>query len=422
MNEQTVPTQATRNGQTMNADGKGRHIGRDFTEQLGRLVILWGDIEALVRTLALMKSQGLNYRAKTDEELMKDYRRERRQFDKYLKAVLPHQTAMAYRILKLKDLRDFALHGTVIKCRRANTEYEKDAIIHVDASATIHAQAGFMSRPLESIVPRARKLERDDSAGAPILTTDELRRACDDLAGYVYDLRLFRTILQVKGGSELCMKVTGGSRGARKSQGNAERTKSPPQNPRCIEASVFQNPADVIAHDQETALRLGKFCQYFSLMGQTIRTLEIMRAGQPRHFKAHSDPKVEAWYNQSTRQLTAKLNFILGKNNRGARELAELVNFRNFIYHNPISLLGTGSDGYKPAFIHRDMVALRDARPRPDEDKNEIRPVPAWAIRQHSGTKYMTVDKLDTRTDEVKLWQERLLQLVEQGHRQSRNG
>ena len=142
----------------MDADNKRHHIGRDFTEQLGRLVILWGDMEALVRTLALMKSQGLNYRAKTDEELIKEYRRKKRPFDKYLKTVLPHQTAMTRGILMLKELRDFALHGTVIKWKSANAECMKDAIIHVDASATILAQADFLTRPLESIVPKDDKV------------------------------------------------------------------------------------------------------------------------------------------------------------------------------------------------------------------------------------------------------------------------
>ena len=273
MNEPTVPVQAAWNGQAVHADGKGRRIGSDFIEQLGRLVILWGDIEALTRTLTLMKGQGQNFRAKTDEELMKEYRRDKLSFDKHLKAVLPHQTAMARGILKLKDLRDFALHGTVIKWKSANAEGEKDAIIHVDATATVLAQEGFMSRSLESIVPRARKLEGDGSVGPPILTTDGLRQACDNLAGYVYDLRLFRTVLQVKDGSDLHMKVYGGGHGAHKSRGKAGRTKSPPQTPRCIAASVFQNPADVISHDQKTALRLGEFCRSFSPVGPDAQNL-----------------------------------------------------------------------------------------------------------------------------------------------------
>ena len=96
-------------------------------------------------------------------------------------------------------------------------------------------------------------------------------------------------------------------------------------------------------------------------MDQTIRTLEIMGAGQPGDFQAHSDPKVKAWYNQSTRKLAAKVNFILGKENRGAQELTELLKFRNFVCHNPISLLGMSNDGYKPAFIHR--ILLRSAMP-----------------------------------------------------------
>ena len=40
-----------RSGQETDPQPKERRIGRDFIGQLGRLVILWGDIEALTRTL-----------------------------------------------------------------------------------------------------------------------------------------------------------------------------------------------------------------------------------------------------------------------------------------------------------------------------------------------------------------------------------
>ena len=56
---------------------KERRIGDDFKVQVGRLAILWGDMEALTRTLELMKVRGPRYRAKTDVELQCDYRRER---------------------------------------------------------------------------------------------------------------------------------------------------------------------------------------------------------------------------------------------------------------------------------------------------------------------------------------------------------
>ena len=153
-----------------------------------------------------------------------------------------------------------------------------------------------------------------------------------------------------------------------------------------------------------------------------IRRLFPAQRGQPGYFRAHSEPKAEAWYSESTRQLTARLNFVLGRENRGAQALAKLVKFRNFVYHNPISLLGTGSDGHQTVFVHRDLVALRDARPRPDEDKNEVRPVPDWAIQQHRGTTYVAVDELGSKTNEAKFWQERLFRLVELGHRQPRDG
>ena len=44
---------AGRRGGLAEAEGKERRIGKEFTGQLGRLVILWGDIEGLVRTLEL---------------------------------------------------------------------------------------------------------------------------------------------------------------------------------------------------------------------------------------------------------------------------------------------------------------------------------------------------------------------------------
>ena len=176
---------------------KDRRIGVDFLVQLGRLAILWGDMEALTRTLELMKGRGLRYRAKTEEELKREYRKGDA-FDKRLKAVLPHQTGMAQGILALKELRDFALHGAVIKW--GSRSGETDAIIHPDGPATVFAQEGFLSRPLQMVVPRAGMFNREGKPEAAVLATDGLRRACDRLAGYVYDLRLFRTMLQVKEG------------------------------------------------------------------------------------------------------------------------------------------------------------------------------------------------------------------------------
>ena len=393
-------------GAPAEARRKERRIGKGFTGQLGRLVILWGDIEGLVRTLELMKGDGLAYRAKTDDELKAEHRAEDwRPFDKHLKAVLPHQTSMAHRILMLRDVRDFALHGAVTKW--GNEQGEQDAIMHVDAPATIFAQSGFMSRPLQTIVPKAGMSNHEGKAGPVVLTTDGLRRVGDDLAGYVYDLRLFRTVFQVKEGEEIRVQVAGGQ--------------PAPRAPRAIDADVFQNPADVVGHDSGTALRVGEFCLAFSLLDQTVRTLEIVRADGPGRFRAHTEAKVEAWYRESPRQLTARLNYVLGKDAAAAQSLAEVVKFRNFIYHNPISMLGTGKDGETAAFVHRELVALRDARPRRDAEKNEARAVPGWALARHRGTTHFAVGDLDPRTRQATRWQERLLGLVGLGHRRARN-
>ena len=69
--------------------------------------------------------------------------------------------------------------------------------------------------------------------------------------------------------------------------------------------------------------------------------------------------------------------------------------------------------------MHRALVAVRDARPRPDAEKNEARPVPDWALARHQGTTHEAVEELGRRTREATRWQERLHVLVEQGHRQA---
>lgn len=397
------------------ASQKERRIGHDFTLQVGRLAILWGDMEALTRTLELMKAEGLRYRAKTDDELQREYRPKRRPFDKRLKAVLPHQTTMARGILALKDVRDFCLHGAVIKW--GDGREELDAIVHADLPATMFAQGSFLSRPLETVVPRAGMLPSATGQPEPaIMMTDGLRRACDRLAGYVYDLRLFRTLLQVKEGKEIQIVLEGGGKRKRRRSNRDGKLEEAPQFPRSIDSSVFKNPADEIGHDAGTAARMGEFFQSFALLDQTIRTLEMMRGNRPRDFRAHSDAKAEAWYSESGRQLTGRLNFVLGKESRSARALSELVNFRNFIFHNPISLMGSRDGGESAAFVHRDLVAIRDARPRPDAEKNKVRPVPEWAVARHAGTTHVPLDRLMKKTSEANAWQKRLVKLVERGH------
>ena len=141
------------------------------------------------------------------------------------------------------------------------------------------------------------------------MTTDGLRRACDRLAGYVYDLRLFRTLLQVKEGNEIQIALEGGGKSKRRRANQGGKAEEAPQFPRSIDSSVFENLADGIGHDAGTAVQLGEFFQSFALLDQTIRTLEMMRGNRPSDFQAQSDPKAEAWYTESGRQLTGRLKF-----------------------------------------------------------------------------------------------------------------
>ena len=128
-------------------------------------------------------------------------------------------------------------------------------------------------------------------------------------------------------------EVRGGGR-KRRGENQDEAAQGQPRFPRTIEQSVFQNPADEVGHDTGTAKRMGEFCRSFSLLDQTIRTLEIMRRDRPGEYRAHEDPETEAWYSESSRPLTARLNFVLGKDSERGRALSELVKFRNFVYHN----------------------------------------------------------------------------------------
>ena len=75
-------------------------------------------------------------------------------------------------------------------------------------------------------------------------------------------------------------EVRGGGR-KRRGENQDEAAQGQPRFPRTIEQSVFQNPADEVGHDTGTAKRMGEFCRSFSLLDQTIRTLEIMRRDRP---------------------------------------------------------------------------------------------------------------------------------------------
>ena len=277
--------------------------------------------------------------------------------------------------------------------------------MHVDAPATIFAQGGFMSRHLQTIIPKTGMSNGDGKPGPAVLTTGGLRRACDKLAGYVYDLRLFRTVLQVKEGKEIRFEVSEASR---------RRELPAPSNPACFRTRPTRS---AMTRERLCVWENSACPSHCSIRRSGL--WRIMRADQPGRFHAHTEPKVEAWYKESPRQLTARLNFVLGKDTGGTQAVAELVKFRNFVYHNPISMLGVGSDGHRAAFVHRDLVALRDARQRPDEDKNEARPIRDWGITQHAGTTHIAVDELVRKTEEAKWWQEQLLVLVEQGHRRA---
>ena len=389
-------------------------ISQSFIKQVGRLAIRWGDIEGLTRTLEMMRGRTQQFSAKSSSELRAAYKAEWWPFEKRMKSVFPPRSSITHGILALKRVRDFVMHGAWFGVGVAGTVEE--AIVHVDASATLYSQMDFQSRKrMQVIIPKSGMAENKDSQLSPaILKQDGLKRACAQLDGYIYDFRLFRTIFQVKDGAKVEFTVSGPNAG---STGESQ-SKSDWGTPRSIESSVFCNPSDVIGHDESVELAFGEFCCSFSMLDVIIRTLELMRRDRPGHFKGWSEKYAESWYLESTRQLTARINFILGKDSNITKKLVEIVKFRNFVYHNPISMLGGDHDDANMAvFLHKDLVALRDARPRPDEEKNQIRPVPAWAIRLLPGTGYVPARELESKSEEIRQLQNDLIHLVEQAHK-----
>ena len=126
------------------------------------------------------------------------------------------------RPLRILDLRNLGLASA-------------DGSVFDEAFADLCHKAAF----LQLVVPRAGTFNREGKPEAAVLATDGLRRACDRLARYVYDLRLFRTMLQVKEGKEVRFEVRGG--GGKRRRGNGdEAAQGQPRFPRTIEQSVFR--------------------------------------------------------------------------------------------------------------------------------------------------------------------------------------
>ena len=146
-----------------------------------------------------------------------------------------------------------------------------------------------------------------------------------------------------------------------------------------------------------------------------------MRGGQPGDLRAHSEPETAAWYSESPRKLTARLNFVLGEGDPMGASAGRACQVPELRLPQPDLDAGSRQRRRPSRVRAQGLVALRDARPRPDEEKNDVRPVPEWAIRQQVGTTHVAVDELGERTREAKLRQEELLRLVEQGHRRRSN-
>ena len=212
MRRREGPAGAGGRGAPADAGRKERRIGKDFTGQLGRLAILWGDIEGLVRTLELMKGDGLTYRAKSDGELKAEYRAEDwRPFEKASqgRAAAPDVDGAADPDAEGRPRLRAARRGDQVGKRAGRAGRD-----HARGRARHDLRAGrFNVETHADVSPEGRHVEprRQGGTGGPVaLTTDGLRRAGDDLAGYVYDLRLFRTVFQVKAGDEIRMQVAGG--------------------------------------------------------------------------------------------------------------------------------------------------------------------------------------------------------------------
>ena len=215
MRRREGPVGAGGRGAPADAGRKERRIGKDFTGQLGRLAILWSDIEGLVRTLELMKGDGLTYRAKSGGELKAEYRAEDwRPFEKASqgRAAAPGVDGAADPDAEGRPRLRAARRGDQVGKRAggAGRDHARGRARHDLRAGRFFAQGGLMSRPMQTLVPKADMSNHEGKAGPVALTTDGLRRAGDNLAGCVYDLRLFRTVFQVKEGDEIRMQVAGG--------------------------------------------------------------------------------------------------------------------------------------------------------------------------------------------------------------------
>ena len=334
---------------------------RKQAKAMGKVVILWGDLESLMISLDMMKVGEGRYRPRTEAELKGMFPRRRERFEDVTRRALKGLEYMRRRVLAAKNMRDAIVHGVTMGVSKNSSEATVPLVVNVDAVATVFAQRWPVTR---MVIPKQ----------GPILRIEDVSRLGTNLQTEVEIMRTFQAVIRAAN-REVCMD-------------EVDKVEPAPGTSKFVQETSGANPAWTVGRNDQVGEFVGEFVMVAATLERALRTLELMHIGKRwKDFETieGTDLAVQRMEERSRKKsITSRFRKILKRKPALKRRTEEFFRYRNFVLHNPLSATGREEDGV-PAFVDRRLVAVRDATLVEWEKQKELKMVPQWAWDRQQG-------------------------------------
>ena len=342
---------------------------------IGKVVICWADIESLVISLDMMKVGKGRYRPRPETDLKDKFSTRRERFGSVLSRALEGLGAMQKRLLLAKERRDAIVHGVTMCWSKSSSETTLPYIVSVDAAATQFAQRWPITK---LAIPKE-----------PHLSNEDISRLGTALHTEVANMRTLQVVI---GAADRELTIDEGELPDLPFQASTDQF---------VRDTSRANPAWTAGRNDKVGELVGQFVTTAATLERALRTLELMHTGKSRKpFEAieDTDVAVRRWQElPREKSITYRLRKILKTKPPLRKSAEDFFRYRNFVLHNPLSKTGREPEDWMPAFVHRRLVAVRDAMPVEWEKRDEIKMIPQWAWdeQQERGLVYASLQSIE---------------------------
>ena len=342
---------------------------------IGKVVICWADIESLVISLDMMKMGKGRYRPRSETDIRDKFSTRRERFGSVISRALEGLGAMQRRLLLAKRQRDAIVHGVTMGWKKSSSETTLPYIVSVDAAATVFAQRWPTTR---IAIPKE-----------PHLSNEDISRLGTALHVEVANIRTLQVVI---GAADRELTIDEGELPDLPFQASTDKF---------VWKTARANPAWTAGRNDKVGELVGQFVMTAATLERALRTLELMHTGKLRKpFEAIEDTDVAArrWQElPREKSITYRLREILKMKPALRKSAEEFFRYRNFVLHNPLSKTGRESEDWMPAFVHRRLVAVRDATLIEWEKREDVKMIPQWAWdkQQERGLVYASLQSIE---------------------------